>query len=159
MRSRFEISEKRFNQLGVLDNNNPDELLISCQTKAQAGVLVDFLNDMQEQIDSKPLDLHKDFELWNEYINNLASMEKTLVGLKQHRDKEEMRILNEVDFKELYGKNNETIRKNHIKEELSDTFDKITSIELEAADIKRKISCLKRLIDMKIQLIRIGIQE
>lgn len=157
--SRFEVSEKRFNHLGVLDNNNPDDLLVRCQTKAQAGVLVDFLNDMQEQINSKPLDLHKDFELWNEYINNLASMEKTLVSLKQYRDKEKMRMINEVDFKKIYGKNNDDIRKYHTTEELSDTIDKINSLELEIADIKRKISCLKRLIDMKIQLIRIGIQE
>lgn len=99
------------------------------------------------------LNLHEDFSEWDNLISELYDAEEELVSLKEKRDVETQKILLEFDFKEAYGKNNETIRKNHIKKELSSTYDKIKTLELGIADKKRKVDFLKSLINMKIELI------
>jgi hypothetical protein len=154
--SRYEVSTKKYDCICVIDTEADDEFLTKFPRESGARVIADLLNEKEELLKEKPLDLHKDFEEWDSLITNLKTNESELISLKQIRDKEEMKILNEVDFKEIYGKNNETIRKNHIKNELSDIFSKITSLELVISDEKRRVAFLQSMINMKIELIKYG---
>lgn len=99
------------------------------------------------------LDLHKHFTDWDHLIVYLRDAERKLINLKEKRDEETQKILWEFDFKKAYGKNNETIRKNHIKKELSPIYDEIKELKLDIADTKRRINFLKSIITMKIELI------
>ena len=110
------------------------------------------MNDLKEN-DSVTLNFYDDFKEWDNMIKKLSDDEAELMALKQYRDTEEQKILTTTDFKELYGANNEKVRKNHLKKELSSTYDKINSLELEISDLKRKISFTKQLIKVKTELI------
>ena len=93
------------------------------------------------------------FNKWESLISNIHRNEAELIQLKQFRDEEEQRILTTVDFKELYGANNDKVRKNHVKKELSSTYDKINSLELTLNDDKRKISYIKAVVRWKTEII------
>ena len=65
------------------------------------------------------------------------------------------KIIAETNFKELYGKNNESVRKNHVKHELSDIVSELKTLEFSIDYIKRRISFLKQLIHIKTVLLEV----
>lgn len=122
------------------------------ESKIQAEVLRDKFNE----VESKPLDLHKDFEEWENLINSVNSNQINLITLKEEYEEKAQKIISETDFKELYGANNQKVRDNHVKKELSDLTDEINDTKLDVEYAKMRISFLKRLIDMKTELIKYG---
>jgi|GEM_PF-6338002 len=122
------------------------------ESKIQAEVLCDKFNE----IENKPLDLHKNFEEWDKYIDNVIIGEKNLINLKQEFEEQSQEIIANTDFKELYGANNQKVRDNHIKKELSELTETINDTKLKVEYAKMRISFLKRLIDMKTELIKYG---
>lgn len=126
--------------------------------------VVDNLNDYAEQLKecrAKPLDLHKDFEDWNNRIEWLNKTSRRLAEIDEIYLAESDRILAEareikIDFKALYGANNKDTRKQYVDEQehIAELLEEKKELEFVKADDNRRISFLKRVIDMKIQLIR-----
>lgn len=92
---------------------------------------------------------------WSELIIELSSKEIKYYHLKEKYNELSEEIIASTDFKELYGKNNESVRKNHVKNELSDMAKKIKSLEFSIDYCKRRISFLNQLIHTKTVLLQI----
>lgn len=89
---------------------------------------------------------------WEELVNELSEKEIALFKWKEVYEIRAMEIENNTDFKELYGKNNEKVRREHIKNELADWHYIIKDLELSINWITRRISFLK-LVNWKMTLI------
>ena len=89
------------------------------------------------------------FKEWNELINELSEKEVELRQLKEDYAEESEEIIGNTDFKGLYGRNNDGIRKMHIKQELHDEYVEIKSLEFSISYIERRISYLRELIRFK----------
>ena len=105
------------------------------------------------------IDLYSDFDEWDKIINRLDETNRRLVEIKETYQLESDRILEEarelhVNFKEIYGANNKDTRKQYVDEQLSDLLEEKKELEFTKADDNRRISYLKRLIDMKIEMIK-----
>ena len=90
---------------------------------------------------------------WEELVNELSEKEVALFKWKEVYEIRAMEIENNTDFKELYGKNNEKIRKEHVKNELADWHYIIKDLEFSIAWITRRISFLRELVKCKRTLI------
>lgn len=86
---------------------------------------------------------------WEDLINELSQKEVALFQWKECYNIKSEEIIKETDFKELYGKNNEGIRKQHVRNELTDWYDTIKDLEFSIAYIERRISYLRELIRTK----------
>lgn len=63
-------------------------------------------------------------ELFIIAVNKLRDMKTEYRKVKNEYESKEFHILIETDFKELYGQNNDKIRKGHIKETIGDLYEK-----------------------------------
>lgn len=106
-----------------------------------------------EDADTDPTTIDGWFNQWNVYIIELSDKEKELITLKESYNQMEQEIIAETDFKALYGKNNETVRKNHVKNELKDLVDNKHDLELRINYLKRRISYIKELLQMQRSLL------
>lgn len=123
------------------------------------NMFVKCINNIINEMGEEPLDLHENFEDWDERINWLDKTNRRLVEINEIYMAESDRILEEarelkVDFKAIYGANNKDTRKQYVDEQLSDLLDEKKELEFRKADDNRRISLLKRLIDMKVELIK-----
>ena len=108
---------------------------------------------------SETLDLDSDFEEWDKIINRLDKTNRRLVKIEEIYQTKSDEILSEareteVDFKAIYGANNKDTRKQYVDEQLTELLEEKKELEFTKADDNRRISYLKRLIDMKIELIK-----
>ncbi len=90
---------------------------------------------------------------WEELVNELSEKEIALFKWKEVYEIRAMEIENNTDFKELYGKNNEKVRREHIKNELADWHYIIKDLEFSIAWITRRISFLRELVKCKRTLL------
>ena len=88
-------------------------------------------------------------------MTELSSKEKALLEWKELYQSHSEMIIAETDFKALYGKNNDKVRKEHVKKELSTWYDTITDLELGISWINRRISFLRELIRVKRVLMEV----
>ena len=86
---------------------------------------------------------------WEDLINELSQKEVALFQWKEVYNVKSEEIIAETDFKELYGKNNDAIRKQHVRNELTDWYDTIKDLEFSISYIERRLSFLKELIRTK----------
>ena len=86
---------------------------------------------------------------WEDLVNELSDKEVELYQLKEAYLIAEQKIINEVDFKELYGKNNEKVRTNHVKNELADMVSDMKALEFGIGWIRSYIPLLKEVIRSK----------
>ena len=86
---------------------------------------------------------------YEDMVLELSDKEVELLKLKEYIQSESFKIETTFDFKEAYGKNNADIRKQHIKSELADVFDKVQSLELSINWIRSYIPLLKEVIRSK----------
>lgn len=100
-------------------------------------------------------DVMVDLEEWSKLIIELTDKEIKYYDLKEKYNGLSENIIASTDFKELYGKNNETVRKNHVKNELSDIVSELKTLEFGIDYIKRRISFLKQLIHTKTVLLEV----
>ena len=92
---------------------------------------------------------------WSKLITELSEKELKYVSCKEKYEVDSKILEETTDFKALYGKNNESIRKHHIKQELYDDYETIKLLELGIADLKRRISYLKSLIRVKAVIMEV----
>ena len=98
------------------------------------------------------MSIEDDLNEWKELIYELSCKEIALFDCKAVYNEKSEKILAETDFKSLYGANNQKVRDNHIRNELSDEYAKIKDLEFSIDFIARRIAYLKRVVDYKIKL-------
>lgn len=103
---------------------------------------------------SLPHEIYKYFNRWESLNKQLDILETKECFTKDEFEKKENEILLNTDFKEIYGQNNEKIRKNHVKEELSDLYNKKNKLKLEIAQKQRELQLTKCLTEAKIKYMR-----
>ena len=92
---------------------------------------------------------------WSSLVTELSSKEVELFHKKETYNALSEEIIQCTDFKTLYGKNNESIRKTHVKETLVDEYKEIKDLEFSIDYISRRISYLKSLIHTKTVIMEI----
>ena len=90
---------------------------------------------------------------WSNIITELSEKEVALYKWKEIYNVKSEEIIKNTDFKALYGKNNEKVRKDHVKQELIDWDKTITDLEFSIDYLKRRISFLRQLVNTKTSLI------
>lgn len=63
-------------------------------------------------------------------------------------------IASKIDFNAIYGANNQKVRQQYADEQLADLLEEKKELEFLKADDNRRISFLKKLINLKVELIR-----
>ena len=101
---------------------------------------------------------------WNRILKRLNKSTRRLATIKEEYKNKSDEILakarkikedEDIDIiKDKYGGNNDKIRKKYIEEQLSDLTDEKQELKLQKEEDNRRISFIKRLIDMKIELIK-----
>lgn len=112
------------------------------------------------------VDLVKDFADWDNKITNQDKISRRLIKIdidyknkseKLLADARKLKEEKEIDIiKDKYGGNNDKTRRQYIKDELKDLLEEKQELTLQKEDNARRISFLKRLIDLKIELIKYG---
>lgn len=153
------ILDEKNNLTGFIVNPGETEIRFDSDVEGLTE-FVNYLTEHYHELEKDiTVDLSEDFKEWDNVIKRLNKNGRRLVEIKETYQLESVRILEEareikVDFKALYGGNNEKTRKQYVDEQLSDLLDEKKELELRNADDNRKISYLTRLIDMKIELIK-----
>lgn len=83
---------------------------------------------------------------YKELIELIDEKEKEYLDTRRQFDEEEFEILTTFDFKKEYGKDNEKIRKQHIRNELHELSDKKDNLKLEIDKLQRH----KTLLELEI---------
>lgn len=127
------------------------------RNKDVAENLCDFLNDecyvdVDSAVDSYVIDNCIE---WGNLITELSYKEVKLWECKEKYELQSEKIIEETDFKELYGKNNEKLRKEHVKNILYKQHVEIKKLEFSIDYIKRRISYLKKLVPVKTALLEV----
>ena len=167
MNERFEVTKYNVpdGKYGVTDTTIPrdnDERIITiCDRNAQAKVIVEKMNELQHQVEERPLNLHEDFKEWDNIINWLNKTSRRITEIDEIYNAESKLVLrdaieNGFDFKGVYGGNTEKTRKQYVDEQLSDLLNEKKELKALQSDDLRRIEFLKRIIDMKIKLIGVG---
>lgn len=166
MSEKYQVMTKGMNgRYGVINTAIPKDdenrVIMTCDSDARARLVVDELNKLQSQIEEKPLGLHEDFKDWENRMEWINQTSRRLVEIEEIYQTESDRILAEaretgVDFKALYGGNNATTRKQYVDEQLYELIEEKKELTFLKDEDNRKISYLKRLIDMKIELMKIN---
>ncbi len=92
---------------------------------------------------------------WEDLVDELSEKELALYQWKTVYQIKADEIIGNTDFKALYGANNQKVRDNHVKTELSDWHDTIKELEFSVDWIGRCISFLRELIRTKRVLMEV----
>lgn len=126
-------------------------------SEIQAKELKDKFNDLSGN--SEPQSIDDYFREWEKSINELNDISIELINLKETYAQMEQDIIENTDFKEIYGANNQKVRDNHVKNELKDLVDKKHDLELRIDYLKRRIDFIKNVMAMQRALIEAGVIE
>ena len=99
--------------------------------------------------------INENLSEWSGLITELSLKEVDLIKIKERIFDKEQWMTEQVDFKELYGKNNADIRKQHFKKFLKNEYATRNSLEVSIDYLKRRISFLKQLIHTKTVIMEV----
>ena len=86
---------------------------------------------------------------WEDLIEELTEKEIDYYYNKRTYNALADKIIAETDFKSLYGANNQKVRDNHVRNELSDMYNDIKTLEFSIDWIQRRISFIRELTHVK----------
>ena len=86
---------------------------------------------------------------WHFLVHELSDKEVELYNLKEAYLIAEADIVNNTDFKALYGANNQKVRDNHVRTELSDMVGQMKALEFGINWIRSYIPLLREVILVK----------
>ena len=89
---------------------------------------------------------------WSELITELCLKEVDYIKIKDSIFRKEQWIIENTDFKKVYGKNNADVRKQHFNKFLKDEYAIRNHLEVSIDYLKRRISFLKQLVHTKTVL-------
>ena len=134
------------------------------ESEIQASTLCAKFNEIETV--ERPLDLHKDFQDYDNLITKMNKQARLLVEKETKRQVESDNLLAEAReikyktgkdiIKEKYGANNDKIRKQYVDETLKSLADEIQELKFQKDENNRQLGFLKRLIDMKTAIIKYG---
>lgn len=108
---------------------------------------------------SKEKTIEEYFAEWEKHLTDISIKSAQLYLLKEKIFDKEQDIINNTDFKELYGKNNADVRKNHLKQEMQADYDAKNDLEMDIDYAKRRIDYIRALMRMQGSLIDAGVIE
>lgn len=120
-------------------------------TERQAVDLCDYLNELIQP--KKPTTIAEYYTEWENLITELETKTQELNETITENYKAELEIITTFDFKEKYGKDNERIRKLHIKEELAEIFEKRHELEQQTEYIRRRIEFIQSIVQAKLHTV------
>jgi hypothetical protein len=144
------------------------ELLQKCYTELHKlnGLVVksdnvdcrfdDLLNEISVELMREELTIDDYFREWEKSIDDLKTTHIELINLKETYAQLEQEIVENTNFKELYGANNQKVRDNHVKNELKDLVDIKHELKLKSEYLSRRIDFIKNLMAMQRTLIESG---
>jgi hypothetical protein len=147
------------------------ELLQKCYTELHKlnGLVVksenvdcrfdDLLNEISVELMREELTIDDYFREWEKSIDDLKTTHIELINLKETYAQLEQEIVENTNFKELYGANNQKVRDNHVKNELKDLVDIKHELKLKSEYLSRRIDFIKNLMAMQRTLIQSGAIE
>lgn len=86
---------------------------------------------------------------WEELVIELDANVMKLYECKEEYLVKERKIIEVTDFKEIYGANNQKVRDQHVKGELSELVDLMKGLEFRIDFIKGYVSLLREVIRAK----------
>ena len=86
---------------------------------------------------------------WHFLVHELSDKEVELYKLKEAYIIAEADIVNNTDFKALYGANNQKVRDNHVKSELADMVSTMKALEFGINWIRQYIPLLREVVRCK----------
>ena len=86
---------------------------------------------------------------WEDLVNELTDLEVDLLQSKEKYQVLSDKVIEETDFKALYGKNNDSVRKQHVKNEFPEDYGHIKDLEFQIDWTVRRIAFLKELVRVK----------
>ena len=89
---------------------------------------------------------------WSSLITELSGKEVELLKLKDVIFDKEQWIIENTDFKEVYGRNNVDVRKLHLRKHMKGEYENRRALEVSIDFLTRRISFLKQLIHSKTVL-------
>ena len=94
---------------------------------------------------------------WSSLITELSEKEIELENIKREFEAKEFQIkyIDEIDFKGLYGRANDDTRKYHVQVTLQDLLDKKSDLELSISYLKRMISFLRQVVPARVTLFEV----
>ena len=92
---------------------------------------------------------------WENILDELKEDEEKLQRTKKHYEDMEMEILQKTDFNKIYGKNNDKVRKYHVRKKLANTVEQKEQLERKIEAGKREILLLKAKVAFEIELMRL----
>ncbi len=108
-------------------------------------------------IGPKPIWLLSDGDImdeWNKSIEELSQKEKKLLHVKDEYSQKEFNIkyVDDIDFKELYGRANDDTRAHHVRITLKELINEKNELELRVDYLTRRISFLKAVIYHRMEI-------
>lgn len=110
------------------------------------------------------INIYHDFIQWDKLINRINKISRRLIEIEEEYETKSEQLLSEARtikdndgkdiIKEKYGGNNDKTRKKYVEETLKELTDEKQELKLQKDEDNRRISFLKRLITMKIELLR-----
>jgi len=88
-------------------------------------------------------------DVYEDMVVELSDKEVELFNLKEAYLIAERKIIEETDFKELYGANNQKVRDQHVKAELQDMVDRKASLQFSIDFIRNYIPLLREVLRCK----------
>ena len=86
------------------------------------------------------------YEEWEKAIAELETKSKELTEVIEENYSSELEILTTFNFKGKYGKDNDRIRKLHVKQELADILKKRHDLEQRIDHLKRRIDFISNIV-------------
>ena len=108
-------------------------------------------------IGPKPIWLLSDRDIideWDKAIKELSQKEKKLLHVKDEYSQKKFNIkyVDVIDFKKLYGRANDDTREHHIKITLKELIDEKNELELRVDYLNRRISFLKAVLYHRMEI-------
>ena len=112
-----------------------------------------------DELENAPLDLYSTFQEYDELISKMNKDARRRVEIEEEYFNKSNEIIQKAinenfDFKVVYGGNTKDTRQKYADEQLSDLVTERQELKFSKEEDARKLGYIKRLIDMKIQLIK-----
>ena len=139
-------------------------------SKLEAETLLEKLNEVSNSNNTertyepklipfdKKFETHDDFIEYDNLIHWISKTSKRLTEIDEiYKEEFKVELANAmeigIDFKKIYGGNNEKTRKQYVDEQLSDILDEKKMLKAYQTDDLRRIDFLKLLIQFKIKMV------
>ena len=124
-----------------MSNLNTEDIAKIMETPKE---LCDFDKDIKENISE-----------WSKLITELSLKEVEYYKIKDKIFDKEQWIIENTDFKAVYGKNNADVRKQHFNKHMKNEYAVKLGLEISIDYLKRRISFLKQLIHTKTVIMEV----